>query len=695
MNFQRTFITILLAVLGFTSYAQCGTDHRVMSLYGDQIKDGQHFSEFVESDYNVHPVSHGLQNKAELRTIPVIFHVLHLYGAENISKAQIEDQMRVLNEDFQLRNPDTANIRDIFRSRAANFNIEFKLAQKVPDITTSDPTDSIYTEGIMRYHSPLTDEPAGYDGSKAVGIYPYKNYLNIWVVRDIGDNDPTSRILGYAVFPGDGNAATRDGIVIRSDEVGTIGTSSKSASTLTHEIGHWLGLYHTFQGGCTSNTNWTDRVDDTPPVSGPSRTCSFTKNSCSNDLPNELDMVENYMDYSPDNCYTMFTTGQKERVDFFLSDTRYRGVNISSSTIKRTGVNLTDVPTIPVADFWVKNDRKTVCAGSAIDFVNHSYNGNITSYSWDLTGSENGTSTEENPSVVYNTPGQYTVKLTVSNANGSSTKTHTKLITVLPAVAELEAPLGNDFNEASDLDAIQLEFDSHGWRRNTAVGYKSNACMEAFVNDMAATGVRYEMVLPPVNLSNYDKPVNFNFRVAYAERPNTTGEVLMMYVSTDCGETWRLVAGYNKNNGLVSHSEQAGWEPTQDADWLPKSISLSKYASDNNVMIKLVAVSNGGNSIFVDNINIGEYALSTQSIKSNMAFTMYPNPAQNAVTINPSIEGGNYKVSVQEITGRLLLQQNLSRADRTLNVSDLPNGAYIITVSSNGVRWSQKLIINR
>jgi hypothetical protein len=109
--------------------------------------------------------------------------------------------------------------------------------------------------------------------------------------------------------------------VVRSDQIGVTGTGqiSQGGRTLTHEIGHWLGLYHTFQDGCSGGTSSTcstagDRVCDTPPVASSSSGCSVGQNSCSSDVPDLPDMVRNYMDYSDGTCMNTYTAGQKSRI---------------------------------------------------------------------------------------------------------------------------------------------------------------------------------------------------------------------------------------------------------------------------------------------------------------------------------------------------------------------------------------------
>ncbi|KAL6705994.1 hypothetical protein ACN47E_006096 [Coniothyrium glycines] len=125
---------------------------------------------------------------------------------------------------------------------------------------------------------------------------------------------PGTRYLGYATFPAavtpGSSAFIRDGVVIRSSTVpGGSAIKYNLGHTATHEIGHWLGLYHTFQGGCTGNG---DFVSDTAAEASASYNCAIGRDSCPSQ--SGLDPVQNYMDYSDDSCFTGFTLGQAQRI---------------------------------------------------------------------------------------------------------------------------------------------------------------------------------------------------------------------------------------------------------------------------------------------------------------------------------------------------------------------------------------------
>ncbi len=233
-------------------------------------------------------------------TIPVIVHVVYRTSTENISDAQINSQIAVLNEDFRRQNADRSDTPADFRPVAADSEIEFCLTQVIRKSTTRT---SFGTNDAVKSSSS--------GGSDAVTP---TRALNVWICV-IGNN-----ILGYAQFPG-GPAAT-DGVVLDHRYVGTTGTATAPFNlgrTATHEVGHWLNLRHIWgDGGCSVD----DFVNDTPSAGGPNYTggaCIYPgPNSCrprgknaEQDFP---DMFQNYMDYSDDGCMNLFTIGQKDRM---------------------------------------------------------------------------------------------------------------------------------------------------------------------------------------------------------------------------------------------------------------------------------------------------------------------------------------------------------------------------------------------
>jgi hypothetical protein len=244
-------------------------------------------------------------------TIPLVFHIIHMNGGENIVKLRVEQQVLTLNETFNKLNRDTQNVRPVFVPYIGKVKIKFVLAKR-------DPNGNC-TDGITRHESEMTFE--AHDNVKEIVQWDPKKYLNIWVVNSIENfTGQPGEIAGFATFPWDAAAEPQlDGIVADYNYVG------RSYKVLTHEIGHYLGLMHPFSDGCFTG----DGVGDTPPVGEANYGWNINTNSCHNDNPDLPDMIENYMDYA-DHSY-MFTKGQADRARLYL--TQYRSNLVSAANV--------------------------------------------------------------------------------------------------------------------------------------------------------------------------------------------------------------------------------------------------------------------------------------------------------------------------------------------------------------------------
>ncbi len=246
---------------------------------------------------------------ATVELIPTVVHIIHNGGPENISNAQVQAAITNINSKFITNN---------------NYQIQLCLAQRDP---TNNPTT-----GITRDSSALTTETLENDdiALKNINRWSPTCYLNIWVVSAINSSSMGSGVVGYAYFPA-AHGQPMDGIVI---EAGYFGTSPSNDNVGAHELGHYLGLYHTFENACTNNNCLLDgdQVCDTPPDQTTFSSCVPSANSCNTDandpsinnpFTNDVaDLSNDYMDYSALTCYTQFTAGQYDRMQFFLTGTR-------------------------------------------------------------------------------------------------------------------------------------------------------------------------------------------------------------------------------------------------------------------------------------------------------------------------------------------------------------------------------------
>ncbi|MEZ5043087.1 MAG: gliding motility-associated C-terminal domain-containing protein [Saprospiraceae bacterium] len=243
-------------------------------------------------------------------TLPVVVHIVHYNGQGNVSNAAVERGIERLNQGF-------ANIGAYSRGSGVNTGIQFCLAKR-------DPVGQS-TNGITSVSSPLTNlgeiSFAKDSQLKSLRRWDPNCYVNIYVVNAIDG------VLGYSNYP-DFHGLANDGIVIRSS---ILTGDAADLTTLIHEMGHYLGLRHTFEGGCYNADCLRDgdMVCDTPPdkVTFYS-SCSQGINSCHTDTQSGLfvdqfDLISNFMDYTLNLCRHDFTRGQKDRMEYFINEARY------------------------------------------------------------------------------------------------------------------------------------------------------------------------------------------------------------------------------------------------------------------------------------------------------------------------------------------------------------------------------------
>ncbi len=277
-----------------------------------------------------------------LFTIPVVIHVVWKEAEENISDARIEAQIRVLNEAFRRQNADTVNTRSDFQAVVGDAGIEFVLADiiRVQTDTLFAPEASLFGGVTLPDHVKQTAN-GGSDATDPV------NHLNIWVcaLQPISIFGTESPVLGFAYPPAgldNWPAETPipeeefEGVVVDYRTVGdnevysipAVGDLPMLGRTTVHEVGHYLGLRHTSGDGALAalgvpDCDVDDGVADTPNQGLQSQfNCDFSQNTCTDDVADLPDMVENYMDYSREDCQNSFTKGQIEIMRAVLTGPR-------------------------------------------------------------------------------------------------------------------------------------------------------------------------------------------------------------------------------------------------------------------------------------------------------------------------------------------------------------------------------------
>lgn len=694
---KRIILNILLIACYLTGHSQdvehCKTTEMMNKWMQENPEKAKEFLKLQQAAEEQDKIS-SASNYATFRmqaatvyTIPVVFHILHLGGPENISDAQVLDAVNVLNTDFRKLNADTVNIVNEFKALAADANLEFRLA-------TKDEYGNC-TNGITRHYDTRTNWDT--DMSNYFTTWNPTKYLNIYVVNNI-----TIGAAGYTYLPGSA-PGYMDAIVMRHDYVGSIGTGSAYTSrALTHEVGHWFNLQHVW--GSTNNPGvacGNDGVNDTPVTKGYNWCNLFTSANCNSAI---VENVQNYMEYSY--CSRMFTIGQAARMNAaVLSSVGGRSNLHSNANLIATGVINPITPCAPIAEFIA--NKKEVCVGANVTFTDLSYNGTISSWQWTFQGGTNPTASVQNPVMSFSMSGVQPVTLRAINSVGNDT------ITKRPVIV-LAGPGSGTNNNVQGFESITYP-DNYwmgnkpkigtGWVQTTTVGASSSRCVMIDNYFDAPTEAAW-LYTPMFDLSTLPNPA-LTFDVAYSQ--NTAGnsnDRLWVYYSLDCAQTWQVF--YSKS-GAALHTLGAGVYATggfnapTSPQWRKEVASLSAISSAPNVLFKFefkVDSFNPGNNIFIDNINLESASGINEWSAVNTGVSVFPNPAHDKITV--VIDGQDHAMGVLEIfdvTGKVAISKNeipFGKNDNLtqIDIRDLRPGMYFIKIATANNFYIKKIIID-
>lgn len=448
-------ILILLQSNNFFSQTQnCGDDavikiqRNALNNYDELIKQNNlSLKNYIDNSLS-NTSSQTKTSAANNYLIPVVFHVIHPVGqaygtGTNISYQQIISQLNALNAAFSKNYPTyNGQTHPVY---AQNTDIQFCLAKN-----TSPSSVNFYNgptgieNGVMRYaDNAITNHQITTTSANSLlglthpnGTYfPFTNYLNIWIVSTISNGGPGT-IMGYAPKPIMASYPL-DGVVMRADVVGDNTTSNNftlnfgltQGKILVHEIGHYLNLYHIFEGGCAGAnpaSSSTDACDlngdficDIEPCTTQNFNCNLsTPNTCIANYTTSTtinDMVEDYMSYADDDCMNTFTQGQKLRMQATLNVLRN---NLWQTTnLAATGVMGPNGCTSSTLYSTIVKGQNISCLNTALAISNSTLGNTAISWSWTLTGGNPNIANTNSVSVTYTAPGLYWAKLAVSDGS--------------------------------------------------------------------------------------------------------------------------------------------------------------------------------------------------------------------------------------------------------------------------------------
>lgn len=638
-----------------------------------------------------------LKDRPETRQvlkIPVVFHVLHNNGPENISYEQILDAMVVLNRDYRLQNQDANNVVNLFNAQnpnavatPADIEVEFVLAQKAPDGTCFN--------GITRTVSHKTSSTG--DGFVQLdevinnndiyrGIWPAKNYMNVIVVANSNNTG------GYTFMPGSFNLENMYGSIwVNANYVGRFGTSAEGRSrVMTHEVGHWLNLHHVWGGNNNPGISCgDDEVIDTPETKGVT-SCALSSNTCGTTAN-----VENYMDYSY--CSKMFTHGQKDRMRACLYSSERNNLWTSANQVL-TGIDGTTG--LCFADFY--SPKNIYCIGETVSFIPMT-NVPVTSWKWEVVGANPAVSTLENPQFTFSSEGIYTVKFTAYDGSSNVISEKNNYIRI---VGKTDLPYFQGFENATQLSQLTDEVifnnqvNQPTFEVNSQVGATGNHSL-ILNNFYFSEKFKNEYISPAIDLSSLtttDK-VTLSFKYAYRKKSSATSETLSVLISKDCGQTWqtrKTIQGSSFSNVIESDV----FVPTVDDFKLEHVTSINSQYFGENFQFKFVFESNGGNNLYLDDINLylgtpsSENVVSIDAVQDLKKIEIYPNPVSDELKIANLSEVGNVDVFIVDLNGKIVINLEASEIENysefRLNVSNLDSGVYFVKIGSETLKFVKK-----
>ncbi|MBI1836366.1 MAG: T9SS type A sorting domain-containing protein [Flavobacteriia bacterium] len=709
---KTVLITVSLFLLfssKINAQRNCGTMHHHEELL-QQYPNLQIERDAIEN-FTQQVIKSGEYQKTVVN-IPVVVHIVYNTTSQNISDAQIQSQIAILNKDFRKLNSDVSSTPSTFSSSVADCEINFCLA-------SIDPNGAA-TNGIIRKATSVTsfidDDKVKYSAQGGDDAWAASKYLNLWICN-LGNG-----LLGYAQFPG--GPAASDGVVINYTAFGNTGTATAPYNlgrTATHEIGHWLNLYHI--GGDQSGGCGNDQVADTPTQKGGS-----TSNGTGNDYGQNFgcpthplvrsgecsgttaEMFMNYMDYTDDGCMYMFTNGQKSRMQALFASGGSRASILSSN-----GCGGSSTP--PAASYCNSSSSNT-----QYEWISNVNLGTINNTTASNNGYGNFTSLTTNLAI----GSVNSIKLT-PGFSGSAYSEYFRVFI--------------DYNKDLDFeDAGELVYTSAA--TSTAItgtftvptaATIGTTRMRVMMKDAAITGscemftygevedysVSIQAAAPVSCTDNYEtnetktaaKTITINTNITakigsstdidWFKFSNSTTAKNMKITLTNLPADYDLRL-YNSSGTLLATSQNTGttaetivYNTSTVATYY---IKVTGYSGANSSTCYTLKAATSSTTLRTDGSDI---QVNDESIQALSELLLIPNPSNDGNVLltlkNETI--GKVTITILDASGRVMEQIDSEKEDafykKEINLNAVEGGVYFIQISGSNFKTIEKLIINK
>lgn len=649
--------------------------------------------QLVLNEINQLKYNNYISTKADaIYEIPVVFHIIHngdpMGTDENLSDSIILEQLSRINTDFSGSNPDSSLIPSEFSPVFADTQIKFCLAKK--------DTSGNFTTGIIRHQYAANDFDEAEINSiiKPQTIWNRNDYLNIWIVK-FGGNLASNLVNGYATPPIASTPENTDGLVLSHLKVGN-NLSNNVGRIAVHEIGHWLGLFHTWgddNGACTGD----DGISDTPNQADSYFNCpSGVPNSCGSN-----DMYMNYMDYTDAECSLMFTEEQKTQMHFVLNNFR-DSLKFSQACKVKDLIVLDDI--FPkgsicqeqyVSAVKIKNIGSEPVFGYGYEF----YIDNI------LIHSKSTTDTIYPNKIAYlksdfitdfpdNNSHATKFVLTTSNDEYPLNNEFYSSFQAINTGTGFEPTLSETFENTSFPPTNMFILNPDG--DNTWELFSGISNQLIFIDNFNSSAGKIDAISTTDYdfYSTADISYELNFDYLHHQRSNFN-DTLSVYFSIDCGANWFPIWSKYANelsNNISSNTEFLYTNETLNSEKIDLCISENFFCGLKKIRFKFENKSGGGNQTYIDNINFS-YKTAVEDFATNK-IVFYPNPSKNDLYF--SLDTYQHKrIKIYNSLGQQVIHQKILSKENKIDLKDLNNGLYFIEITDeNGQLFdSQKLVL--